>query len=197
MKAWIPFLFGILYLQAQFEEPVVWESSLEQLSEERFLLKFEAKIKPKWHLYSQFSNPEGAIPTEFVFDDLNGYELIGAVEEGESITEFEKVFEMDLTYFNNKASFQQEIQITSSDLTQIKVEINYQACDDELCIFRSETLVVSLDGSVKSLKLEDDEKSQRLSKALELELSETQYLESTTTKEGTYSTLNIFRVRII
>ena len=192
MKAWILFLFGILYLQAQFEEPVVWESSLEQLSEERFLLKFEAKIKPKWHLYSQFSNPEGAIPTEFVFDDLNGYQLIGTVEEGESITEFDKVFEMDLTYFNNKASFQQEIQITSSDLTQIKVEINYQACDDELCIFRSETLVVSLDGSVKSLKLEVDEKSQRLSRALELELSETQYLESTTTKEGTYSPLNIF-----
>ena len=192
MKAWILFLFGILYLQAQFEEPVVWESSLEQLSEERFLLKFEAKIKPKWHLYSQFSNPEGAIPTEFVFDDLNGYQLIGTVEEGESITEFDKVFEMDLTYFNNKASFQQEIQITSSDLTQIKVEINYQACDDELCIFRSETLVGSLDGSVKSLKLEVDEKSQRLSKALELDLSETQFLESTTTKEGTYSPLNIF-----
>ena len=192
MKAWILFLFGILYLQAQFEEPVVWESSLEQLSEERFLLKFEAKIKPKWHLYSQFSNPEGAIPTEFVFDDLNGYQLIGTVEEGESITEFDKVFEMDLTYFNNKASFQQEIQITSSDLTQIKVEINYQACDDELCIFRSEILVISLDGSVKSLKLEVDEKSQRLSKVLELELSETQYLESTTSKEGTYSPLNIF-----
>lgn len=192
MKAWILFLFGILYLQAQFEEPVIWESSLEQLSEERFLLKFEAKIKPKWHLYSQFSNPEGAIPTEFVFDDLNGYQLIGTVEEGESITEFDKVFEMDLTYFNNKASFQQEIQITSSDLTQIKVEINYQACDDELCIFRSETLVISLDGSVTALKLEVDEKSQRLSKALELELSETQYLESTTTKEGTYSPLNIF-----
>ncbi|MDG2062210.1 MAG: cytochrome c biogenesis protein CcdA [Flavobacteriaceae bacterium] len=192
MKAWILFLFGILYLQAQFEEPVVWESSLEQLSKERFLLKFEAKIKPKWHLYSQFSNPEGAIPTEFVFDDLNGYQLIGTVEEGESITEFDKVFEMDLTYFNNKASFQQEIQITSSDLTQIKVEINYQACDDELCIFRSETLVISLDGSVKALKLEVDEKSQRLSRALELELSETQYLESTTSKEGTYSPLNIF-----
>ena len=192
MKAWILFLFGILYLQAQFEEPVVWESRLEQLSKDHFLLKFEAKIKPKWHLYSQFSNPEGAIPTEFVFDDLNGYQLIGTVEEGESITEFDKVFEMDLTYFNNKASFQQEIQITSSDLTQIKVEINYQACDDELCIFRSETLVVSLDGSVKSLKLEVDEKSQRLSKALELDLSETQFLESTTTKEGTYSPLNIF-----
>ena len=192
MKAWILFLFGILYLQAQFEEPIVWESSLEQLSKDRFLLKFEAKIKPKWHLYSQFSNPEGAIPTEFVFDDLNGYQLIGTVEEGESITEFDKVFEMDLTYFNNKASFQQEIQITSSDLTQIKVEINYQACDDELCIFRSETLVISLDGSVTALKLEVDEKSQRLSRALELELSETQYLESTTSKEGTYSPLNIF-----
>ncbi|MDA7777647.1 thioredoxin family protein [Flavobacteriaceae bacterium] len=192
MKTWMLFLLGIFYLQAQIEEPVVWEKSLEQLSEDRYLLKFEAQIAPKWHLYSQFSNPDGAIPTEFVFDDLEGYQLIGTVEESESITDFDQVFEMDLTYFKERATFQQEIQITNSDINQVKVEINYQACDDELCIFRTETVALALDGSITALELEIDEKSQRLSQALKLELSGTQYLESNTEKEGTYAPWNIF-----
>ena len=31
MKSWMFFLLGIFYLQAQIEEPVVWESRVEQL----------------------------------------------------------------------------------------------------------------------------------------------------------------------
>lgn len=192
MKTWMLFLFGIFYLQAQIEEPVIWKSSLERVSGDRYLLKFEAQITPKWHLYSQFSNPEGAIPTEFFFDTVKGYKLIGGVEESESITKFDQVFEMDLTFFNNSASFQQEIDITATNLTKIKVEINYQACDDELCIFRTENIVLALDGSLAPLETEVDQKSQRLSQNLKLQLSETQYLESSTEKEGTYATWNIF-----
>ena len=192
MKIWIFFLFGIFYLQAQIEEPVIWGSSLEELSEDRYMLKFEAQIAPKWHLYSQFSNPEGAIPTEFIFDNLNGYKLIGVVEEGESITNFDKVFEMDLTYFNDSASFQQEIQIIDNDLRKLRVEINYQACDDKLCIFRTENFGFTLDGSFTTFDLKVDEKSLRMSQALDLKLSETQFLKSSTVKEGTYSLWNIF-----
>lgn len=192
MKTWVLFLFGIVNMHAQIEEPVVWESSLEQLSENHYLLKFEAQIAPKWHLYSQFSNPEGAIPTEFIFDQIKGYERIGAVEESKSITDYDQVFEMDLTYFNGRASFEQQIQITDPSLTQVRVEINYQACDDELCIFRTEDIVFSFDGSVAALALKVDENSKRQSQALQLELSDRKYLESTTVKEGTYAPLNIF-----
>ena len=158
MKSWILFLFGIVYLQAQIKEPVVWESRIEKLTEDRYLLSFEAKIAPNWHLYSQFSDPEGAIPTEFVFSENPSYQLIGAVKESKSITDFDQVFEMDLTYFNNEALFQQEIQLTASSLEFIKVEINYQACDDELCIFRNEAVLLYLDGSSAAVSLEIDEK---------------------------------------
>ena len=192
MRIAVLFLFGIFYLNAQIEEPVVWKSVVEQLSEDRYLLKFDAEIAPKWHLYSQFSNPEGAIPTEFVFDQIMGYKLIGDVKESESITDFDQVFEMDLTYFNNRASFEQQIQITNQQLNQVKVEINYQACDDELCIFRTEYVVLSLDGSVAALELEIDENSKLQSQALKLQLSEKQFLESTSVKEGKYAPLNIF-----
>lgn len=192
MKTCLLFLFGILTLQAQFEEPVVWESKVEQLAEDRYQLIFEADIAPNWHLYSQFSDPEGAIPTEFVFDQTDSFKLVGNVTESESVVDYDQVFEMDLTYFNDSAIFQQQIQVLDDRLTQIKVEINYQACDDELCIFRTETFALSLDGSVAVVELDVDEKSQALSAELKLALKETQYLESATVKEGTYAPLNIF-----
>lgn len=192
MKSWMFFLLGIFYLQAQIEEPVVWESRVEQLSEDRYLFSFEATIAPQWHLYSQFSNPEGAIPTEFIFDANSSYKRIGEVTESESITDFDQLFEMDLTYFNNSALFQQQIQILDAQLKQIKVGINYQACDDKLCIFRSEVLRVALDGTSTAVELDVDKKSQELSKSLELELTETQYLENESVTEGTYAPFNIF-----
>ena len=192
MKTCLLFLLGILTLQAQFEEPVVWESKVEQLAEDRYQLIFEADIAPNWHLYSQFSDPEGAIPTEFVFDQTDSFKLVGNVTESESVVDYDQVFEMDLTYFNDSAIFQQQIQVLDDRLTQIKVEINYQACDDELCIFRTETFALSLDGSVAAVELDVDEKSQALSAELKLALTETQYLESATVKEGTYAPLNIF-----
>lgn len=192
MKTCLLFLFGILTLQAQFEEPVVWESKVEQLAEDRYQLIFEADIAPNWHLYSQFSDPEGAIPTEFVFDQTDSFNLVGNVTESESVVDYDQVFEMDLTYFNDSAIFQQQIQVLDDRLTQIKVEINYQACDDELCIFRTETFALSLDGSVAAVELDVDEKSQALSAELKLALTETQYLESATVKEGTNAPLNIF-----
>ena len=192
MKSCLFFLFGILTLQAQFEEPVVWESKVEQRAEDRYQLIFEAGIAPNWHLYSQFSDPEGAIPTEFVFDQTDSFKLVGNVTESESVVDYDQVFEMDLTYFNNSAVFQQQIQVLDDRLTQIKVEINYQACDDELCIFRTESFILSLDGSVSAVELDIDGKSQALSAELKLALTETQYLESTTVKEGTYAPLNIF-----
>lgn len=192
MKTCLLFLFGILTLQAQFEEPVVWESKVEQLAEDRYQLIFEADIAPNWHLYSQFSDPEGAIPTEFVFDQTDSFKLVGNVTESESVVDYDQVFEMDLTYFNDSAIFQQQIRVLDDRLTQIKVEINYQACDDELCIFRTETFALSLDGSVAAVELDVDEKSQALSAELKLALTETQYLESATVKEGTNAPLNIF-----
>jgi len=192
MKSCLLFLFGILTLQAQFEEPVVWKSKVEQLAEDRYQLTFVAAIAPNWHLYSQFSDPEGAIPTEFVFDQTDSFKLVGNVTESESFVDYDQVFEMDLTYFNDSAVFQQQIQVLDDRLTQIKVEINYQACDDELCIFRTESFILSLDGSVSAEELDIDEKSQALSAELKLALTETQYLESTTVKEGTYAPLNIF-----
>ena len=46
---------------------------------------------------------------------------------------------MELFYFENEASFNLTISLLNKDINQIKIEIDYSSCDDELCIFRNET----------------------------------------------------------
>ena len=189
---WVMFLLGTIFVQAQLDsEPVVWETHIEKTEDNRIILFFEASIAPKWHLYSQFSSKDGALPTEFVFNP-RGYERIGNVEESTSVTEYDNVFEMDLTYFNDRATFQQELFISDSSLSTISVEVNYQACDDKLCIFRSEIFRFSLDGNDVASTLVTDETSQRLSSELKLELLNTDLLENTLSEEITNSFSNIF-----
>jgi thiol:disulfide interchange protein DsbD len=186
------FFMWSVFVNAQLDtEPVVWETQLEKLDDTRFVLVFNATIASNWHLYSQFSNDQGALPTEFVFDS-QGYKRIGEVEESPSITDYDKVFEMDLTYFNDSANFRQEIVLEDETLSSLSVELNYQACDDKLCIFRSETFVFSLDGTVDNNVLTTDARSQELSKALKLDLKKTQFLATELSSEESTSNWNIF-----
>ena len=189
---WMLFFMWSVFVNAQLDkEPVVWETQLEKLDDTRFVLVFNATIDSNWHLYSQFSNDQGALPTEFVFDS-QGYKRIGEVEESLSITDYDKVFEMDLTYFNDSANFSQEIVLEDETLSSLPVELNYQACNDKLCIFRSETFVFSLDGTVDNNVLTTDAISQELSKALKLDLKKTEFLATELSSEESTSNWNIF-----
>ena len=189
---WMLFFMWSVFVNAQLDtEPVVWETQHEKLDDTRFVLVFNATIASNWHLYSQFSNDQGALPTEFVFDS-QGYKRIGEVEESLSITDYDKVFEMDLTYFNDSANFRQEIVLEDETLSSLSVELNYQACNDKLCIFRSETFVFSLDGTVDNNVLTTDARSQELSKALKLDLKKTEFLAMKLSSEESTSNWNIF-----
>lgn len=186
------FLFWCIVANAQLEkEPVFWEIQLEQTNNRQYTLVFKAVIETNWHLYSQFSNKNGAFPTEFIFNP-KGYKRIGEVKESTSITDYDKVFEMDLTYFNDTATFRQEIELEDTELSNLSVEVNYQVCDDKLCVFRTETFVFSFDGKEVENSLNTDARSQVLSKALKLDLKETQFLETELTNETSKSIWNIF-----
>ncbi|MDC0872314.1 cytochrome c biogenesis protein CcdA [Flavobacteriaceae bacterium] len=192
MKKWLGlFLWGVL-LNAQIDEPVEWQTTWEPKDTNLITLTFEARIAPNWHLYSQLSDPEGAIPTEFIFKENKSYKRLGLVEESSSIVAYDQVFEMDLTYFNNRAVFTQQIELLDPNLKTLEVEVNYQACDDELCIFRTENFSFVLDGSTPLPTQQIDADSKRRSAALQLKLSGTEYLESNKVKEGTNSYFNIF-----
>ena len=164
------FFTGMTFLHAQ--QPVTWETSVEKVSETEYNLIIKASIEEGWHLYSQLK-PEGEItpiPTGFQFkNDDNAYESIGSPTESRPIKEYDKVFEMDLYFFDHSATFTQKIKLLKPGLTAIFATVAYQACDDKKCIFDERELGFSLDGSPIEFKQETiDEGSLQLAGKLKI-----------------------------
>ena len=94
--------------------------------------------------------PEDGL-TVFLFEG-EGYNRLGPVTESEPITAFDPIFEMELQYFDGQATFEQRIKVTDPTPLQISGEIEYQACDDKLCIFRTEPFTFHWMEKVKQQK---------------------------------------------
>ena len=113
-------------------EPVKWEYFSKKVDEGTYELHFKASIEEGWHLYSQFlESDEGPIATGFYFEKSD-FEAIGKVEErGERITEFDKVFEMKLSYFEDVVDF---VQTIKTDQPRAILEFEFMACNDSRCL---------------------------------------------------------------
>lgn len=193
MKKWLVFILWSSFVYGQIQEPVIWETSvISDTIKNIYTIRLKANIEKNWHLYSQFSDPNGAIPTEFKFKKNKKYRLIGKVNETESTVAYDEVFEMDLSYFTEKAIFTQKIEIFDTNLNKIEAEVNYQACDDKLCIFRNENFYITLDGSNFFNNQTIDKRSKDLSSSLKLNLKNTSFINKTQNEEGIYSYFNVF-----
>jgi thiol:disulfide interchange protein DsbD len=120
---------------SQILDPVKWSTSIEKISESEYDLIAEATIDPKWHLYSQIVSEEGIgpIPTTFIFEKTNDYELVGKVIEEEGLTVDDPVFDMKIKYFEDKTVFKQRIKVLNESINKIIGEVEYMACDDVQC----------------------------------------------------------------
>jgi thiol:disulfide interchange protein DsbD len=176
-KAFLLFFSWTLGVQAQ--DPVVWNTDSKKLSETEYMLIFKASVEPKWHLYSQSLPEDGPLPTEFVFEEEGtAYELVGKMEESETVTAFDPIFEMDLSWFEGEGTFQQKIRLLQAELGEVSGEINFQACDDKICIFRNEPFRFVLDASKASAVAQKtvDPESLKKSQALQLPLKNNELL---------------------
>ena len=82
MRKFFTLLFTIttILVSAQIFNPVSWEFSQNQLSENQVELIFKASIDEHWHLYSQKEIEGGNLPTEIIFDSIaqtKDFKLIG------------------------------------------------------------------------------------------------------------------------
>ena len=121
-------------LSAQIYDPVNWEFSQKQISENEIEIQFTATIDEGWHLYSQFIEDDGPVPTEFTFTTDGGYELIDGVTEGEPIEEFDPNFDMILKYFGQEAIFTQTIEVTSAEDFTFNGNVYFMVCDEAQCL---------------------------------------------------------------
>lgn len=192
-KAFLLFFLWTLGVQAQ--DPVVWNTDSKKLSETEYMLIFKASVEPKWHLYSQSLPEDGPLPTEFVFEEEGtAYELVGKMEESETVTAFDPIFEMDLSWFEGEGTFQQKIRFLQAELGEVSGEINFQACDDKVCIFRNEPFRFVLDASKASAvaKKTVDPESLKKSQALQIQLKNKELLVQDQDQKSNNPLLNLF-----
>jgi len=191
------FLFS---LGLQSQEPLVWVTDLKKTSDTEYLLIFKASMQPKWHLYSQNLPKDGPLPTEFLFEGAgSAFELVGNTEESETVKAFDPIFEMDLSWFEKEATFQQKIRLLQNELGAISGEINFQACDDKVCIFRNEPFRIVLDSSkvLAEVKKIVDPESLKKSKALQLPLKNRRLLMQNQSQNSDNPLLNLFLLGFI
>ena len=190
-------LFGIitlLPLSAQETEPVSWTYELTKLNSLEYEISFYAEIIDGWKLYSQFSPEEGSVATSFKFlNNDNNYFADEIFNEDPYIIGYDNVFKMDLFYFEGKANFNQSLRLNNKDVNQVKIEVEYSSCDDELCIFRNETFNIVLDKNKKILQDDnvtlDDIKKYN---SLELELDKSNYNSVDIVQSSNYFEIFIF-----
>lgn len=134
------------------QNEVSWSTSVEQ-NENGATLVINAILEPTWHLYSQnLASDEGPIATEFTFTESESYSLVGTVEESEVHTEFEPVFDMEVSYFEGTAEFRQQIKILSDEAFTINAEVMYMICNDGGCLFPDpEQLAFGINGGASQV----------------------------------------------
>lgn len=147
MKKLFAFLlfFSFLTHQAQILDPVKWQTKVEKISETEFNLIFEGKIDAGWHMYSQFTPDGGPLPTELKFTKGN-YDLVGKTQESKTKTEFNDVFGINETFFENNVTLTQKIKVTNTNIKPIKVVVEYQVCKNS-CINQDKTFEFQIPNS--------------------------------------------------
>ena len=61
-------LLPAIGLEAQKPDPVAWETSVESMGEDVYLLRIEARIEAPWHIYDTGPYEGGPNPTTISFE---------------------------------------------------------------------------------------------------------------------------------
>lgn len=119
---------------AQIQEPVKFKTELKNVSATEVEIVFTASIEQGWHVYSTDLGDGGPISATFNTDKLTGAQLDGKLRPvGKEIASFDKLFEMDVRYFEHTALFVQKLKLTGGDY-QVTGYLEYGACNDENCL---------------------------------------------------------------
>lgn len=119
---------------AQILEPVKWSTRVEQSKAGEATLVTTAKIDENWHLYSQFIGDGGPVKTTFTFKPGKNYSTVGGVTESEVIDVFDKIFEMQIKYFEHEAVFRQKVKLNTTHSFKIEGSVEFMLCDDSHCL---------------------------------------------------------------
>ena len=127
-------LVAVLTVAAQMQDPVHVRSELKKISDTEAELLFSATIDAGWHVYSTGLGNDGPIPATFHADKMEGAKTVGSLKfRGKEQKVFDKMFDMEVRYFEKAVTFVQKIQFTQPQY-DIECYVEYGACNDQMCM---------------------------------------------------------------
>ena len=137
MKKLLLALMGVVMSMGLFAQPlnpVKWTYSVKETSATEAVLEFKAKLDAGWHLYSQYTDPNGPLAIVFEFTPSSDYQLVGKVQEPKPHEEMDEIFGCVVKSFTGTVVFRQKVKrISEKDFT-VKGIVSYQLCNDGSCI---------------------------------------------------------------
>ena len=131
-------LMVVLGMHAQMVDPVHFTSELKMGEGTEAEIIFHATIDNGWHVYSTEIGEDGPIEATFNVEKMEGAELVGKLTpKGKVIKKMDKLFNMELKYFEKEATFVQKIRFTKPQY-DIDCYLEYGACSDASCLPPSE-----------------------------------------------------------
>ena len=121
-------------LSAQQLDPVKWKYSVKETSATEAELVFTAQLDKGWHLYSQYTSPDGPLAIEFTFEESGDYQRVGKVVEPKPHEEMDDIFNCIVKSFSGKVVFRQKVKRLSDKDFTVKGTVAYQLCNDGSCI---------------------------------------------------------------
>ena len=118
----------------QIQEPVTFTQELRKVSATEAEIIFTGKIDKGWHVYSTDLGDGGPIAATLEVERLSGATLDGKLTpRGNEISDYDKLFEMQVRWFENEAQFVQRLKLTGGPW-RIEGYLEYGACNDQNCL---------------------------------------------------------------
>ena len=121
---------AVVAAQPMMMQPVSWSTSVEQVGDGQYRIDFKASVEEGWHLYDLGPYEGGPLATTFIFDPIEGYELVGeVVANRESVRQMDDVFEMEIGHYDGEVVFSKVVCAPAGAVVNCSVE--WQACSDQ------------------------------------------------------------------
>jgi thiol:disulfide interchange protein DsbD len=118
------------------DAPVTFKLSTTKISDCEYELVFSGTIPDGWHVYSlTIKGDDGPMPAKIMVEKSNDYETVGNATESTPIKAHDKVFDVDVAYFEKSVVFKQKIRLKSDKEVKVKGTYEYQTCTEEKCMF--------------------------------------------------------------
>ena len=146
--------------KAQMMDPVHFTTQLKDLKNGEAELIFKATIDAGWHVYSTGLGNDGPISASFNKVKMDGVETIGKLQaRGKEIKQYDKLFDMEVRYFEQAVTFVQKIKFTKPKY-DIDCYVEYGACNDQSCLPPSEAQLKASGTASQSLAENQPEQQQ-------------------------------------